>query len=135
MRSPGSYHGVYRVKGEGKDGVEIPITLTVWTLCCQPHRPSRQRSDRPRSECAASTYRRRASKGLDQGPANWDALEEQCAQLLSEHHINATPARPLWLVTQPDSSFQIPPEQVTALREFIDRYHVNAMQLPHRTAS
>jgi hypothetical protein len=50
---------------------------------------------------------------------------------LSEHHINATPARLPRPAAQPDGSFQIPPEQVRALREFIDRYHVNAIQLPH----
>ncbi|HKM79624.1 MAG TPA: hypothetical protein VJY15_01490, partial [Candidatus Acidoferrum sp.] len=128
---PGSYHGVYRIKGEGTDGVEIPITLTVWDFVL-PATPTLQTAFGSPAERMRAYYRRRASKGLDQGPANyWDALEEQCAQLLSEHHINATPARLPRPDALPDGSFQIPPEQVTALREFIDRYHLNAIQLPH----
>jgi hypothetical protein len=127
---PGNYHGVYRVKGAGKDGIEIPITLTVWDFVL-PATPTLQTAFGSPAERMRAYYRRRASKGLDQGPANWDALEEQCAQLMSEHYINATPARLPRPVAQPDGSFQVPPEQVTALREFIDRYHLNAIQLPH----
>ena len=32
---------------------------------------------------------------------------------------------------QPDGTFSIPREKIDALREFIDRYHVNAVQTPH----
>jgi len=51
---------------------------------------------------------------------------------LSEHKFNATPPREsLTPKMQPDGSFQIPSGQVRTLREFVDRYHVNALHAPH----
>ncbi|MGA2501630.1 MAG: DUF4091 domain-containing protein, partial [Tepidisphaeraceae bacterium] len=65
-------------------------------------------------------------------PKDWPAVENQCAQLLSEHRCNAVPgAELLRPVAQADGSFQIPREQVTRLRDFVDRYHVNALPCPH----
>jgi hypothetical protein len=65
-------------------------------------------------------------------PSDWASIETQCAQLLSEHRLNAVPpgdtVRP---VAQPDSSFRIPAEKLRTLRDFIERYHVNAVQIPH----
>jgi len=34
-------------------------------------------------------------------------------------------------VAQSDGSFRIPPERVAALRQFIERYRLNAVQIPH----
>jgi hypothetical protein len=63
-------------------------------------------------------------------------VEEQCAQLLSEHRFDATPpAEMLRPVAQGNGAFQIPSAQVKALREFIDRYHVNAVQTPHPSSA
>ena len=36
---------------------------------------------------------------------------------------------------QPDGSFQITSRQVGLLREFVDRYHVNAVQTPHPSSA
>ena len=43
--------------------------------------------------------------------------------------------RPCCHRPQPDGSFQIPPKQVGLLREFVDRYHVNAVQTPHPSSA
>jgi len=62
--------------------------------------------------------------------------DAQCAQLLSEHRFNATPpSETLTPKPQPDGSFQIPSREVQALREFVDRYHVNAVQTPHPSSA
>jgi Domain of unknown function (DUF4091) len=59
-------------------------------------------------------------------------VETQCAQLLAEHRINATPPPgSLILDRQPDGSFRLSEERLRALRTFVDRYHVNALQIPH----
>lgn len=127
---PGIYHGVYRVKGEGMVDIQIPVTLTVWDFTL-PATPTLQTAFGSPAASMHEYYRSRAARGLDREPADWAAVEEQCAQLLSEHHINATPASPIWPVANPDGSFQIPTEQIKKLRDFIERYHVNAIQLPH----
>src|SRR5205823_4046790 len=36
---------------------------------------------------------------------------------------------------QPDGSFEIPSAQVQALRDFVDRYHVNALLTPHPSSA
>ena len=57
--------------------MEIPVALTVWDFVL-PATPTLQTAFGSPAERVARLYRLRASKGLDQGPANWwDALEEQ----------------------------------------------------------
>jgi hypothetical protein len=54
------------------------------------------------------------------------------AELLCEHHVNATPPDgAIRVVERADGSFAIPQEQVDALRTFVDQYHINAFQVPH----
>ncbi|HEY5915176.1 MAG TPA: DUF4091 domain-containing protein [Verrucomicrobiae bacterium] len=125
----GIYRGVYRITAGGGDAVEIPVSLTRWnfTLPQTPTLVTEFGSPRMRDY-----YRERARAANEPEPADWGAIETQCAQLLSEHRFNATPPREaLTPKRQPDGSFQIPSRQVQTLREFIDRYHVNAVCVPH----
>jgi hypothetical protein len=128
---PGEYRGIYRVTSESGQSVEIPVSLTVWdfslprvsTLVTAFGSPAQRMRD---------YYRQRAKAGKEPEPKDWTAIENQCAQLLTEHRINATPpSEYLRPVAQPDGSFRIPAEKLQALREFVDRYHVNAIQIPH----
>jgi hypothetical protein len=126
---PGDYRGVYRVTAGLGDAREIPVSLTVWnfTLPQTPTLVTEFGSPRLREY-----YRQRAKAGKEPEPSAWTTIEAQCAQLLSENHFNATP--PSEILTpkpQPDGSFRLSPLQVRALREFVDRYHVNALQTPH----
>ncbi|MCX6929172.1 MAG: DUF4091 domain-containing protein [Verrucomicrobia bacterium] len=129
--APGEYRGVYRVTAAdgGVSAIEIPVSFTVWnfTLPQTPTLVTEFGSPRLRDY-----YQQRAKGGNEPEPSNWAAVETQCAQLLSEHRFNATPpGETLTPKAQPDGSFQIPARQVQALREFVDRYHVNALQIPH----
>jgi hypothetical protein len=127
--APGPYRGVYRVTADGGRAIKIPVSLTVWnfTLPQTPTLVTEFGSPRLRDY-----YRQRAKAGKEPEPADWAAVEAQCAQLLSEHRFNATPPpETLTPEPQPDGSFQIPSGQVQALREFVDRYHVNALLTPH----
>ena len=129
--TPGEYRGTYRVTSESDQSMEIPVSLTVWdfnlprvsTLVTAFGSPAQRMRD---------YYRQRAKAGIQPEPNDWTAIEIQCAQLLTEHHINATPpSEYLWPVAQQDGSFRIPAEQLRLLREFVDRYHVNALEIPH----
>ena len=129
--APGEYRGVYHVTaaGGGASATEIPVSLTVWdfTLPQTPTLVTEFGSPRLRD-----FYRERAQADKEPEPADWAAVETQCEQLLSEHRINATPpSEMLTPKAQAGGSFEIPAQQVQALREFVDRYHVNALQTPH----
>jgi len=131
--APGEYHGVYRVTAGGGSAREIPVSLTVWNFTLPPTPSLVTEFGSPRLR---DHYRQRAKAGSEPEPSDWTAVEAQCAQLLSEHRFNATPPREtLTPKPQPDGSFQIPFQQVTALREFVDRYHVNALQTPHPSSA
>jgi hypothetical protein len=80
-------------------------------------------------------YRTREKEGKESAPADWDAVDRQCAEMLSRNRINATPpSGSVVPKAQPDGSFVIPAEEIEALREFIDTYHVNAYVVPHPRA-
>ena len=131
--APGNYRGVYRAT-TGADGArDIPVALTVWnfTLPQTPTLVTEFGSPRLRDY-----YREQTKAGKLSEPSDWSAVEAQCAQLLSDHRFNATPPRELLRpAPQPDGSFQIPSAQVQALREFVDRYHLNALLTPHPSSA
>jgi hypothetical protein len=129
----GEYRGIFRVTcaGEGGKAHEIPVVLTVWDFTLPPT-PTLVTAFGSPADRMRSHYRQRADSGKEPQPADWQAVERQCAELLSEHGLNATPpAETLRPVARPDGSFRIPSEQVRALRQFVDRYNVNALQIPH----
>jgi hypothetical protein len=127
----GDYKGVYRIHSQSGESIKIPVKLTVWdfqlpltpTLVTAFGSPA----GRMRGYDPAIIGVEGVSGGID-----WEAVETQCAQLLSEHRFNATPPGD-WLrpVAQDDGSFVISSEKIEALRGFVDRYHVNAIQVPH----
>ena len=104
---PGEYHGVYRVTAEGIAAVEIPVKLTVWDFSL-PQVPTLVTAlGSPAGQLRA--YERKRATGGD-WPGAWAAVETQCAQLLADHRIDATPpGGTLSPVAQPDGSFQIRP--------------------------
>lgn len=128
---PGEYRGIYRLRAASGRTVEIPVTVTVWNFTL-PDVPTMQTALGAPNERLRSYYAQREREGKEKAPTDWAAVDEQVAELLSRHRINATPA-PGALVPQeqPDGSFRIPTEQINAFRQFVDRYHINAYQVPH----
>ena len=127
----GQYRGTYRVTCESGEARDVPVALTVWDFSL-PQTPSLVTAFGSPADRMRSYYRQRAEVSKETEPSDWEAVERQCAELLSEHRQDATPpAEMLRPVAQAEGSFRIPPEQVRALREFVDRYHVNALQIPH----
>jgi len=132
---PARYAGTYRVTAAGRPEVAIPVELTVWDITL-PDVPTFQTALGSPADRMRGYYRKRAQEGKEPEPADWNAVDTQCAALLAEHRINATPPPGLLTpVAQPDGSFVIPADNVTALREFVDRYHVNAVQTPHPSSA
>ncbi len=132
---PGQYRGVYRVTAAGGRAVEVPVAVTVWDFEL-PRVLTLQTEFGSPADRMRGYYRRLAKDGKDKEPADWAAVDAQCAELLSRHRINATPApRSLAPAAQPDGSFSIPKEQVDTFRAFVDRYHVNAFCIPHPSSA
>jgi len=128
---PGEYRGTYRVITVGKGAVEIPIVLKVWDFALPRVSTLRTALGSPAGRMR-SYYRQRAKSGKEPEPDDWAAVDEQCAEMLSRHRINATPPPgSLAPVAQPDGSFRIPDDQIEAFRRFVDRHHVNAFCVPH----
>ena len=125
---PGKYLGTYRLNAKGAS-CNIPVSLTVWNFALPPTPTFVTEFGFPNLR---EYYRRLSKNGKGSEPSDWAAVDSQCAQLLSEHHINVPPpAEMLVPAPQADGSFLIPSSQVSALRGFIDRYHLNAAQIPH----
>ena len=131
--TPGEYCGTYRVTAAHGSVREIPVSLTVWdfALPATPTLVTEFGSPRLRDY-----YHRRSKAGKDPEPTDWVAVQSQCDALLSEHRFNAVPPyETLVPKRQADGSFQITSRQVGLLREFVDRYHVNAVQTPHPSSA
>jgi hypothetical protein len=128
---PGRYQGTYRVTAAGGRSAAIPVTLEVWDFEL-PATPTLQTALGSPAGRMQSYYQQQAQRGKPQ-PAivDWAAVEAQCDQLLSEHRINATPHASWAPVVPEGDAFRVRHERVDALRQFIDRYHVNAVAVPH----
>ena len=130
---PGEYRGTYRVTAGSGKTVDVPVTLTVWDFELPRVSALRTALGSPAGRMR-SYYRQRAADGKEKEPSDWAAVESQSAEMLSRHRINATPpSGSLAPVAQGDGTFRIPQQQVRRLREFVDRYHVNALQVPRPT--
>ena len=130
---PGLYRGVYRVGPAGGRAVEVPVELTVWDFALPRVSTLVTALGSPAARMRGY-YRQRAKDGKEAEPADWAAVDAQCAELLSRHRVNATPPPGSFTpVAQPDGSFKIPKEQVDALRAFVDRHHVNALMVDRPT--
>ncbi len=131
----GEYRGSVRVSATRGPLAEIPVRLTVWEFAL-PAVPALETEFGAPAGRLHSYYRERADAGKDREPSDWGLVEAQCDQLLSEHRLNAVPPGDLLRpVAQADGSFRIPPHQVRALGEFVDRYHVHALQTPHPSSA
>jgi len=128
----GAYRATFRVTAKADKAVEIPVELTAWDFAL-PRVPALQTALGSPAEHMRAYYRKRAKEGKEKEPADWNAVETQCAQMLAEHRINATPssAAALMPVAQPDGKYEIPAEQIAKFRAFVDQYAVNAFCIPH----
>jgi hypothetical protein len=75
-------------------------------------------------------------KGEQHGEAYWEAVADQCNELVSRHRINATlKAYTIYFdlgYLNPDGSFVLPGAYLDAIQEFLDEQPLNAVQIPFR---
>ena len=127
---PGEYRGAYHVRSADGQSMTVPVVLTVWDFDL-PQTPTMKTEFGSPAHQLPRYYENRANAGKEKKLADADAAFLQVSQLLSDHRFNATPKVDLAPQAQPDGTFRIPSEQIRALREFVDRYHVNAVPTPH----
>ena len=129
--APGEYRGVYRVTADGGKSVDVPVVLTVWDFTLPPDAHAGDGvwlagpADARLLSAAGQDKQGTGAVGLAGRP---DAV---CPVAQRAPLQCSAPGEMLRPVAQSDGSFQIPAEQVRALREFVDRYHVNALDIPH----
>ena len=126
----GDYKGKATIKIEGNYPITIPIKLSVWDfkLPDTPTFITTFGSPRP------SLRRYYAELEKLKGPSaaiNWDVIDPQLGNLLSENKITSNPNYVVAPVLQPDGSFAIPAEQINGLRQYIDKYHLNLYLVSH----
>lgn len=127
----GLYRGSCRVRQGAAVLAEFPVALEVWDFELPRVSTMKTAFGSPAGQLR-DYYRQLEKEAGVAPPADWEAVERQCAELVSRHRINATPQAE-WLrpVEQPDGTFLIPPERVDAIKKFVATYHVNAISLPH----
>ena len=129
----GNYKGVYQVTAEGMTPVEVPVQLMVWDFCL-PQVPTYQTALGSPAQRLRSYYQQREKQGKETSPTDWNAVETQCAEMLARHRINATPpSGSVVPALQDDGSYRVADAQVEALRDFVDRYQINAFSVPRPT--
>jgi len=127
---PGEYRGAFRVTAADRQATEIPVTVTVWDFELPRVSALKTALGSPAGRMRRY-YSQRAKAGKEAEPADWSAVEAQCAEMLSRHRVNATP--PPGMLSFPrraDGGFRATDEQIAALRRFIDTRHVNALAVP-----
>ncbi|MCD6338911.1 MAG: DUF4091 domain-containing protein [Verrucomicrobia bacterium] len=128
---PGRYEGRCRVSAADGRRADLPVALEVWPFAL-PRTPAMKTAFGSPAARLRAYYRERARRGLEPEPTNWAGIDAQCAALAAAHRVNAAPPAD-WLrpKAMPDGSYRIPAARVRALREFVDRFHVNALAVPH----
>nr|CAX69035.1 Putative uncharacterized protein precursor [uncultured bacterium] len=125
----GEYQTEFALTAPGEESKTVSARLKVWDFAL-PQTPSMQTSFGSPAGRMKSWYANHVKVGKDAPIKDWTAVEEQCAQLLAEHRINATPPDELLEPQkQGDGTWRISEEKLNALGQFIDRYHVNALDV------
>lgn len=130
---PGNYQGTYRVTSRSGNSRDVPVSLTVWNfaLPLTPTLVTEFGSPRLRDY-----YRQLAKSTGESESLDWAAIDAQRDRLLSENCFNAVPPSELLTTkSRADGTFEITSAQIGALREFVDRYHVNALLTPHPSSA
>jgi len=126
----GEYTGTLTVSAGDGTRVDVPVHLTVWDFALPPV-PSYQTAFGWPGRALRSYYAEREKAGKEKAPADWTAVDLQCADLLAQHRFNVAPFEELVPKRQDDGTFAFPAETAEHLRGHLDRYRVNAVQVAH----
>ncbi len=126
----GDYTSMCVVRVAGQSPISIPVTLTKFNFTL-PDTPSYQTCFGSPGDQLPGYYNRLIKAGKRSTAPDWETVKAQCSDLLVENKFSATPSFPVLPIAQPDGSFAIPADKITALREFIDKYHPNVFMVAH----
>jgi Domain of unknown function (DUF4091) len=114
----GDYTGTVEISGTAIESTIVPITLTIFDFCL------------PNTPTLITAFGSPVS-ALSTNPVP-PSVQEQFAQLMADNRINASPQMSTLVPTLgPSNTFLINDLKISTLRNFIDKYRVNAVQLPH----
>lgn len=125
----GNYRGTVRVISNDGEIALMPVNLDVWDFTL-PRFPSLVTALGSPADRMRNYYSKRAKAGMESEPKDWAAVRQQCAILAREHRINAYPPGEWLQLDRKESSFELPAEKIRQLQDWIDAYHVNAIQVP-----
>jgi len=128
-KSPGIYRGTVRVVSQEGEFAAMPVNLEVWDFTL-PRFPALVTALGSPAARMRDYYAKRAKAGIEAEPTDWAAVERQCALLAREHRINAYPPADWFQLERKGDSFELPAERIQQLRNWIDTYNVNAIQVP-----
>ncbi|HPU06722.1 MAG TPA: DUF4091 domain-containing protein [Thermogutta sp.] len=126
---PGTYRGTLKVISQEGQVVAMPVNLEVWDFTL-PRVPSLVTALGSPAERMRAYYARQSKEGKESEQVNWATVEKQCALLAQEHRINAYPPSDWLRLEREGEEFRLSDENVARLREWIDTYCVNAIQVP-----
>lgn len=126
----GEYAGTVTVSASDGTRVEIPVRLGVWDFAL-PAVPSYQTAFGSPARALRGYYTTREKAGKEKPPADWTAVDLQCADLLAQHRFNVAPFEDVLPQRQDDGTFTFAAGTAERLRAHIDRYQVNAVQVVH----
>ena len=117
----GDYKGEARVKIAGGQAVVVPVELHVWSFALP---------DTPTVQSHFGGFSRVASShGVKPTSAEYYVIEERYLAAMAHHRITPDVPRHLLPKAKPDGSID-PSASHAKLAAFIQRYHVNAIQVP-----
>ncbi len=128
----GVYSGSYQLRaGPGFLG-DIPVSLTVWNFDLPDVPTLRTDFGAPEHQIRHLAW----LNGETHSEAWWQAVADQCNELLSRHRLNATlKAYTIYFTAndlQPDGSFTLPGAWLNTIQAFLDAQPLNAVRLPFR---
>lgn len=123
----GAYRGSAAVVCEGGGRAEIPVLLHVWPFELPETASMRTEFGSPAPRILDWFRGEVAKKRLERVP-DAEVLYRACAELTTDHRLNSYPPPELVRFRPgPDGAFDAPAEAIAAWREFLARYHVNAV--------
>jgi hypothetical protein len=126
----GEYTATVTVSAADGSRVSVPVRLTVWDFAL-PAVASYQTEFGWPGAALRGYYAKREKEGKEKAPADWQAVDRQCADLLAQHRFNVPLFEVLAPQRQENGSFAFPEGTAARVREHIDRYRLNALPVPH----
>lgn len=126
----GDYAADFTLTAAGGQSAVVTAHLKIWDFELSAV-PALQTAFGSPADRYRNYYAQRARAGQDRPVADWPALQAQCDDLLAEHRVSVTPPSALLRPErQPGGTMRIPDGSLDELARFLDRYPVNALEVP-----